>query len=62
MNPVLITLGNIEIRWYSVLILVAAIVAIGLAMREGRRFHIGDDFIFNLAFWGIIFGIIGARI
>lgn len=62
MNPVLITLGNIEIRWYSVLILVAAIVAIGLAMREGRRFHIGDDFIFNLAFWGIIFGIIGARV
>ena len=62
MNPVLITIGNIDIRWYSVLILVAAIIAIVLALKEARRFHVGDDFMFNLAFWTIIVGIIGARI
>ena len=62
MNPVLITIGNIDIRWYSVLILAAAFIAIGLAIREARKFHIGDDFIFNMAFWSIIFGIVGARI
>lgn len=62
MNPVLITIGNIDIRWYSVLILVAAFIAITIAVREARKFHIGDDFVVNMAFWSIIIGIIGARI
>lgn len=62
MNPVLITIGNIDIRWYSILILAAAFLAITLAIKEARKFHIGDDFIFNMAFWAIIVGILGARI
>lgn len=62
MNPIMVTLGNIEIRWYSVLILVGACLGIALAMREARKFHIGDDFMFNMAFWSIIFGLVGARI
>ena len=62
MNPVLFSIGNIEIRWYSVLILVAIFVAISLLIKEGKRFNIPKDFLFNLAFWTIIFGIIGARI
>lgn len=62
MNPILVTIGNIDIRWYSVLILVGALLAITLAIKEARRFHLGDDFMFNLSFWGVIFGILGARI
>ena len=62
MNPVLVTLGNIEIRWYSVFILIACVVAIFLSIMEAKKFHIGDDFMFNLAFWSIITGIIGARL
>lgn len=62
MNPVLFTIGNIDIRYYSVIILLAVFTGVILAMREARKFHIGDDFMFNLAFWIIIFGIIGARL
>ena len=62
MNPVLFSIGNIEIRWYSVLILVAIFIAISMLIREGKRFNIPKDFLFNMAFWVIIFGIIGARI
>lgn len=61
MNPVIFSIGNFEIRWYSVLILVAIIIGIKLAEKEGRKFNIPDDFIFNLAFWTIIFALIGAR-
>ncbi len=61
MNPVLWTIGNFEIRWYSVLMLVAIIIAIIMVIREGKRFNIPKDFSFNLAFWVVIFGIISAR-
>lgn len=62
MNPVMFTIGNMEIRWYSVLILTAVASVFFLAEREASRFHIKKDFIFNLMFWGLIFGIIGARL
>lgn len=62
MDPVLFTLFGIEIRWYSILILVGIILAIGMLIKEGKRFNIPKDFLFNMAFWTIIFGIIGARL
>ena len=62
MNPVLVTLFGYEIRWYSVLILIAVMLSIFLLIKEGKRFNIPKDFLFNMAFWVIIFGIIGARI
>ena len=62
MNPILFSIFGVEIRWYSVLLLTGMIVAIILLIKEGKRFNIPKDFLFNLAFWVIIFGIIGARI
>ena len=58
MDPVLFTAFGIEIRWYSILILVGIILAIGMLIKEGKRFNIPKDFLFNMAFWVIIFGII----
>lgn len=62
MNPILITIGNFDIRWYSVLILLAVISVFVLAEKESTRFNVKKDFMFNLMFWGLIFGIIGARL
>lgn len=62
MNPIMFTIGNIEIRWYSVLLLVAIFLAIILLIREGKRFNIPQSFLFDLAFWVIIFGLISARL
>ena len=61
MNPVIYSIGGFSIRWYSVLILTGAIIGILLLMIEAKRFKIGSDFIMNLSFYTIIFGIIGAR-
>ncbi|MBQ6841422.1 MAG: prolipoprotein diacylglyceryl transferase [Bacilli bacterium] len=62
MNPYIFEIGNFSLRWYTALILVGVLLGIGLVMKEGKRFGINKDFLFNMAFWAIIFGIIGARI
>lgn len=62
MNPVLFSIGPIEIRWYALFILIAISVGITIFMKEGKKFNISSDFLFNLAFWVIVFGILGARL
>ena len=61
MNPVLFKIGNVEIMWYSVLLLIAVIVGISWFLKEGKKHNYPQDFLFNLCFWTIIFGFIGAR-
>jgi len=61
MDSVLFSIGNIEIKWYSFLLLLAVITGIGIFMYEGKRHNYPKDFLFNLCFWTIIFGFIGAR-
>lgn len=61
-NPVLIELYGVEIRWYSVIMLFAILICLLLVIKETRRFNIPKDFTFNLAFWVIIMGIVGARL
>ncbi len=62
MDPVLVRIGSFEITWYSVLILSGVIIAYILIMAESRRYQIKKEFVFNMMFWSIIFGIIGARL
>ena len=62
MNPILITFGSIEIRWYSFLICLGVVVGMLLLFREGRRFKISTEFLFNLCFWTIIAAFVGARL
>lgn len=62
MNPEIFSIGSLSIRWYSVLILTGIIVAIFLAEKEAKKFKFEKDFIFDLAFWVVIFGICGARL
>jgi len=62
MNPVMIKLFGIEIRWYSVLLLVSVLLSVYIIKKETRRFNMNWDFMFNLIFWTIIFGILGARV
>lgn len=62
MNPVLLDLDIIQIRWYSVIILIACFVVLYLAQNEAQRFGVQRLFIFNVLFWALIFGVIGARL
>ncbi len=62
MNPIAFTIGGFEVRWYSLMLLTGMLISIFMVIREGKRFNIPKDFMFNLAFWVIIVGIICARI
>ena len=62
MNPIMFDVFGIEISWDSFLLLFAVITGVTILMREGKRYQYSKDFLFNLAFWVIIFGFIGARI
>lgn len=62
MNPTMFTIFDIEVKWYSFLILISIILGIILVLKEARRFNISKDTIFNMCFYAIIFGILGARL
>ncbi len=62
MDPVIFSIGPFDIRWYSVLILIGVIIAYKLIIDEANRFHIKNEFVFNMLFWALIIGILGARI
>ena len=61
MERVFFSLGPITIYWYSLLLLIAVIIGIMLANREAKRVGL-KQYIENLIFYVIIFGIIGARL
>ena len=61
-SPVAFTIFGFELRWYSILILVGVIIAYFLVRTECNRFKIKHEFAFNLMFWTIVFGIVGARL
>ncbi len=62
MNPILLDLGVIKIYWYSVTMFLAMFVGILLFYKSAKKSGLSDDFIVNLLFYGIIFGLIGARL
>lgn len=62
MDRVLFDLGIVQIKWYSFLLLVGVFLGILLLIKESRKFKYPKDFIFNMAFWAIIIGFVGARI
>lgn len=61
-DPVLVQLGSIEIRWYSIFIAIAVIAALIIATHEAKRKQISSDIVYSIAAWAIIGGILGARL
>ena len=62
MNPVMFTMGRLEFRWYSFFVLIAVLVGFILALREGKKRKINNDIIFDMGFYAVVFGILGARL
>lgn len=62
MDPIIFTIGGFSLRWYSVCIFLGIVFAYILANKESKKFDLPKDFLFDLAFWIIIMGIIGARL
>lgn len=62
MDRVAIDLKFIQIYWYSIFIFLGILVATIMIFRETKKQNISEDFMVNLVFKEVIFGILGARI
>lgn len=61
-NPVIFRLGAFELRWYSVAIMLAVVVAVLIAAHQGKRKEIATGEIYSLVLWVLIAGVVGARL
>lgn len=62
MNRVAFSIIGIDIYWYSIFILLGVFISYYLITKESKKLNINQNFISNLIFYGIIIGILGARL
>ena len=62
MNSTIIDLGIIQIKWYSIFILIAIVVATTLVYLESKKKGLSKDDFIDMIFYGLIIGILGARV
>jgi len=58
----MLTLGPINIYWYGLFIVLGIITALLVSLGLARLYHLKSDKIFDISFWLIINGLIGARL
>lgn len=62
MDSVFFSIGNISIRWYSICILTAMIIASIIIRKETQKKELSKEDLIDILFYGIIIGILGARL
>ncbi|CAM3179343.1 prolipoprotein diacylglyceryl transferase [Filibacter tadaridae] len=61
-NPIAISLGPIEVRWYGILIALGIVLAFIVVQREMVKRGMHPDFLTDLLIWAVPISIISARI
>jgi len=61
-NPVALSIGVLEIRWYGIMVVLAVVAIIIFALMESKRQNISQDHVYNIAIWAIIGGIVFSRV
>jgi len=62
MNRIFITIGPITIYWYSFLIFISILISLLMIKKEIKKTKLNKDIIFDLLFYLIPVGILGARL
>lgn len=61
-SEVLISIGPIKVYWYGLIMVVAMVAGLGVTKSLAAKFKIRAEIIYDLGFWLIIWGIVGARL
>ncbi len=61
-NRVAFTVLGKEIYWYAICILTGFILAVLFCTKTAQKRGVNPDHIFDIAMWGLVFGLVGARI
>lgn len=60
--PDIFQLGPIHLRWYGLMLGIAFIICLELSYRRARKYGFPQELIAAVAFWGLLSGLLGARI
>ncbi|NLY87066.1 MAG: prolipoprotein diacylglyceryl transferase [Clostridiales bacterium] len=60
-NPVAFSIGNIDIRWYGILIAAAMCISILISVKRASLHNLTGDDVLDVTIWMLPIGIIGAR-
>ena len=58
----MLNLGSITIYWYGLFIVLGIIIALIISLKIARLYQVNSNIIFDISFWLIINGLIGARL
>lgn len=61
LNPIALRFGPFEVHWYGVIIATGVVLALWLAVREGKRQGIKEDYFYDYLLWALPVAIICAR-
>lgn len=61
-DPYAFSLGPLTVRWYGILIGLGVLIGLWMAVREGKRFSIPQEFFMDLLLIGLPSALIGARL
>lgn len=61
-DPVAFDILGVPIRWYGLILVIAAAVAVWVAQREGRRRGIGVDVVQDAVVWVGVAALVGGRL
>lgn len=61
-QAILLSFGPLHLYWYGLFMVLGIIAALGVSLKLARYYQIKAETIFDLAFWLIIVGLLGARI
>src|SRR4051794_2728332 len=61
-DPIIARLGTFELGWHGILTSVAVLAGVWLALWLAARRGISTDMVANIATWGVVGGIVGARV
>jgi len=62
MDPILVEIGSLQIRWYGLFLVLAIFAAFEIAKRILKSWGFDPDRFEQIAFWAVIWGVIGARL
>lgn len=61
-QPLIATLGGLQLHWYGLLLAAAALVGIGIVQLIGKRYKLDANKLFDLVLIVLVVGFVGARL
>ncbi|NLZ74700.1 prolipoprotein diacylglyceryl transferase [Candidatus Falkowbacteria bacterium] len=61
-QAILLSFGPIHLYWYGLFIILGILAALFISLKLAPHYKLSKETVFDLSFWLIIFGLLGARI